>query len=126
MGDPAGNGRWVFPRAAHSAAEARQRVAEFLGDLPKDSREVVLLLTSELVTNALQHGAGPVHVALSPTQLGLRIEVHDDSDAPPRVLRPSVDALGGRGLLMVEGLASSWGFDTRHGEGKTVWFTVRS
>ncbi|MBM9438631.1 ATP-binding protein [Streptomyces bryophytorum] len=89
------------------------------------------LLATEIVTNALQHtGGGAVLTAtLSPGPARrLRVEVHDTADRrPPQRpqggLRPSDEATSGRGLLLVEALADTWGVQAR-GAGKTVWFEL--
>ena len=56
----------------------------------------------------------------------VHVEVDDESDAPPILLNPAPDAPGGRGLLLVDSLASEWGWNPRdHGKTvKTVWFVV--
>jgi len=79
-----------------------------------------VLVTDELVTNAVRHG-GPwrtCRLALTNGGATLRIEVIDGATAPPRFRRP--DSTGGRGLVLVDQLASAWGV-VRHHHGKTVW-----
>ncbi|MFI2026674.1 ATP-binding protein [Streptomyces buecherae] len=95
-------------------------------------REVIdaaALLTSELVANAVDHGTNGVqatvgvHVWCEATRL--HVEVRDPSDAPPR--RSAVSELDeqGRGLALVDALATRWGYDnTSPGPGKRVWFEV--
>jgi anti-sigma regulatory factor (Ser/Thr protein kinase) len=85
--------------------------------------EVAVLLTSELVTNAIHHGTGPVEVCLSWDDRAVRVEVSDRSSDRP-VLRPiDRDAPSGRGLLLVDSLSSGWGVEA-DGIGKTVWFRL--
>ncbi|MEU6574892.1 ATP-binding SpoIIE family protein phosphatase [Streptomyces sp. NPDC046805] len=88
-----------------------------------DSAEV---LASEVVTNALIHGDSDVDVCLRKYPDHLRVEVRD-SDAHPAMLvdlGPDEDkAEGGRGLVIVSALASSWG-NSPSGRGKTVWFEM--
>ncbi|MFC9340865.1 ATP-binding protein [Streptomyces sp. NPDC057020] len=86
--------------------------------------DVAELLTSELVTNALihtEHGA-VVTATVVPEQL--RVEVRDfvPGIAPPPV-PPADDGTHGRGLILVEALADSWGVEN-HGVGKVVWFEL--
>ncbi|MGW2939858.1 SpoIIE family protein phosphatase [Streptomyces sp. NPDC001156] len=88
-----------------------------------DSAEV---LTSEVVTNALLHGDSDVDVCLRGYPDHLRVEVRDSDSHPAMLvdLGPDEDkAEGGRGLLIVSALASSWG-NSPSGRGKTVWFEV--
>ena len=98
-------------------------MAQTMRDLPDEALETVLLLTSELVTNAVLHGAGPVSVHVAWGEGKLRVEVGDQAPELP-VLRPlDAAAPNGRGLLFVDSLSSGWGVlagDT----GKTVWFTL--
>ena len=77
-----------------------------------------LLIVTELATNALLHAGGRPVLRLSVTGTELRIEVYDDSPAPP--VRRAAGADGGWGLALVERLSSAWG-TTRHGRGKLVW-----
>src|SRR5579862_342301 len=79
-----------------------------------------LVVLSELVTNAIVHGAAPIDVRLSHQDDRIRIEVRDRADGIVAVADPGPDALGGRGLLLVRELATAWGVDGGEG-GKTVW-----
>ncbi|MFH9351953.1 ATP-binding protein [Kitasatospora sp. NPDC017646] len=84
------------------------------------------LLSSELVTNALLHTTkGAVFEAVLATDSRLRIEVQDGtSRLPGRRRDPEAEyATSGRGLLLVETLADSWGVQLR-GDGKVTWFEL--
>ncbi|GHF40637.1 hypothetical protein GCM10018790_17820 [Kitasatospora xanthocidica] len=84
------------------------------------------LLSSELVTNALLHtGKGAVFDAVLGSDHRLRIEVQDGtSRLPGRRRDPGAEyATSGRGLLLVEALADSWGVQLR-GDGKVTWFEL--
>lgn len=113
----------MLPADNRSAAVARALIAERFHDLPADLLEVLLLLTSELVTNAVRHGTGPVGVRVACGDEGVRVEVEDQSPTWPVVQAVDRDALGGRGLVLVDGLCTSWGV-LDGGAGKTVWFTL--
>ncbi|GGV23144.1 ATPase [Kitasatospora herbaricolor] len=83
----------------------------------------VLLVVSELVTNAAQHADGPVELSLTRSVLGLRVEVADCNPEPP-VLRRGGPALpGGHGLRVVDLLSWTWG-SRPHAHGKTVWSEI--
>ncbi|MEU1283369.1 ATP-binding protein [Kitasatospora sp. NPDC005856] len=87
--------------------------------------EDVLLMVSELVTNACLHApGGPREVRLHWDGARLRVEVADASPVPPR-LRPSAEAgrPGGHGLRVVDRLAAAWGSRPEDG-GKLVWLEV--
>ncbi|MFB7470115.1 ATP-binding protein [Kitasatospora sp. NPDC056184] len=89
--------------------------------------EDVLLMVSELVTNACLHTpGGPRELRLRWDTLRLRVEVSDASPEPPR-LRPSADPRrpGGHGLRVVDRLARAWG-SRPEGAGKSVWLEVPS
>jgi hypothetical protein len=93
--------------------------------IDEETVDTAVLLTSELVTNAITHGESPVTVAVSWSGGALRVEVHDKSrfmPAPWPVI-DSADAETGRGLLLVDTLASDWGFYRTPG-GKAVYFTL--
>ncbi|SEO65314.1 Anti-sigma regulatory factor (Ser/Thr protein kinase) [Actinacidiphila rubida] len=86
------------------------------------------LLTTELVTNALQHTGGGAELtatlSFGPRNL-LRIEVSDGLARKPAPGPPGGDhATSGRGLLLVEALSDAWGVHSR-GRGKVVWFELR-
>jgi hypothetical protein len=92
--------------------------------LSTDESERAVLLTSELVTNALVHSEGDQRLTVTTDADGVRVEVGDGSSDLP-VARPRDDeATDGRGLLLLEVCASSWGArpTTR---GKCVWFSIR-
>jgi anti-anti-sigma factor len=82
-----------------------------------------VLVASELVTNAVVHSQGPVRLRLELHQQRLHLAVYDQS---PRLLALAtepgdLDAEGGRGLLIVDQLASAWGVRHAPGGGKAIW-----
>lgn len=110
-------------------AQARRLVRQFLAGSSEDVVAVAQLLTSELVTNALRHGGGDIRVSLDCADGVLRVRVRDGSARHPAVREHLAgrDADSGRGLLMVEKLATSWGSTPELGSGgKTVWFRLRT
>jgi anti-sigma regulatory factor (Ser/Thr protein kinase) len=96
--------------------------------LSDELAEDVLLVVSELVTNAIRHGRPDVVLGLEPLDPGLRILVSDCGEALPiaQQLPPDPDAPSGRGLLIVASTAAAWGVRRNDGEpGKTVWADLR-
>jgi anti-sigma regulatory factor (Ser/Thr protein kinase) len=89
---------------------------------------VAVLLTSELVTNAVVHGLGPVQLVLIDDGIRLRVEISDGETAslPLTAGRPASVDVSGRGLPTVDRLADRWGSGPRRTPpGKTVWFELR-
>jgi anti-sigma regulatory factor (Ser/Thr protein kinase) len=111
-----------------AAAEARRRVRDAIRSwqVPVDL-DAALLLTSELVTNAVRHEAGQraqaVVLAIACSRGRLRVDVHDTSRSLPAVAEVPADAETGRGLLLVETLSDEWGC-YRTPAGKAVYFTL--
>jgi anti-sigma regulatory factor (Ser/Thr protein kinase) len=108
-----------------AAAEARRRVRVAIRSwqVPVDL-DAALLLTSELVTNAVRYEAGQaVVLAIACSRGRLRVDVHDTSRSRPAVAEVPADAETGRGLLLVETLSDEWGC-YRTPAGKAVYFTL--
>ena len=118
---------WVLPKEPTSPASAREHVAGACAGMSRDLLEIALLLTSELVTNAVKYGGEHILLVLRDERDIVRVEVHDDGAQSPRLGAPSHAATGGRGLLLLESLSSEWG-TSPHGPGETgkvVWFSLR-
>lgn len=115
----------ALPPVAASAARARAFVRETLDAWGLDGYDDVLLLASELVTNALLHARTPMVVRLADEDDGVvLLSVSDGNVAPPRGRRFSVESGTGRGLHLLDSLGEEWGTETRP-DGKTVWCRVR-
>jgi len=84
----------------------------------------VVLIASELVTNAVQAGATIVEIGVNVTEGRLDLVVTDDAGGWPAPTNPTPDDTAGRGLLIVEQLADAWDVAARkHGKAVTVsWF----
>jgi len=108
-----------------AAADARRQVLAtiYAWDLPVDL-DVAVLLTSELVTNAIRHEAGET-ITLTITCIcgQLRVDVHDTSCTMPVIMDAPADAEAGRGLMLVASLSTDWGVH-RTRSGKAVYFTL--
>ena len=114
-------------RDPKEAAHTRRHVAHACRGLLPDVAMNAQLMTSELFTNALECGTGPItlNVAVSPDTV--RVDVSDHSDVQPLAQRPDAGDIHGRGLLIIEHLARTWGVEMwPNGLGKSVWFTLNT
>jgi anti-sigma regulatory factor (Ser/Thr protein kinase) len=104
-------------------------LADLLADLSAEVVSDAVTLISELVTNAVLHGQPPVRISLHRTALTLRVAVDDRDPTVPESPDLPLDPtqVSGRGLFIVNRLATAWGVD-RHDApaGKTVWFTLNT
>jgi anti-sigma regulatory factor (Ser/Thr protein kinase) len=80
------------------------------------------VIVSELVTNAVCHGAGCVSFSVQSHEERVVLCVADGSSVVPRRREP--DGTGGRGLVMIEALSTGWGVRDHQG-GKQVWVELR-
>jgi anti-sigma regulatory factor (Ser/Thr protein kinase) len=114
-----------LPTAARAARRFVVGVVAMLGLVRL--QQTAVLVVSELVTNAIQHGAGRVVLRIRLGADGaLVVEVTDAADQPPVEERPAPDREDGRGLWIVGLVSDAWGVKPRHGGGKTVWAELTS
>ena len=107
-----------------SAGEARRAVESLLSRWDLDSLvDVTVLLTSEVVTNAILHARTNVVVIIVVDVPTVRVEVSDDAEQYPEMRRTDEEATSGRGMMLVDSLATAWGVRPANG-GKCVWFEV--
>lgn len=99
----------------------RNLVREALSHRADDISIDIELVVSELATNAALHGQFPVQARLLNLGTTMRVEVEDASAQLPMPLQPSPEAMTGRGLGVVNALATRWGADLVPGGGKVVW-----
>jgi anti-sigma regulatory factor (Ser/Thr protein kinase) len=108
---------------ASAVREARRKTAAVLNRwrCQRERTDDAVLVVSEVVTNAVQHGAGVVLVRLLRRRTHVRVEVQDNSPRLPVLLAVGGRAAErGRGLHIVRNLASHWG-SQRNAGGKLVW-----
>lgn len=140
--------------APTALVRAERRLADSLADLgparrwiddiletsgvAQRERRTAMLLSSELLTNALEHGGGPVTatVEIEVATSRVRVGVRDASTERPQMRNPEPHELSGRGVQFLDRLSARWGVVDhdgtevvgRHGQdvaGKTVWFELR-
>ncbi|PWI20332.1 PAS sensor protein [Streptomyces sp. Act143] len=114
---------WRVPQAVGQARRFTRRTLRSW-NVPADAQDAVLLIVSELVTNALVHTDGRVRLDLTLVNHRLRVAVADASPRTP--VKPTSigwEATGGRGILLVEAMSAAWGTVPVSG-GKQVWSEV--
>jgi serine/threonine-protein kinase RsbW len=118
--------RRVFGGTPEAVAAARAFTRDALGTVP--ALDDVVLLVSELCSNAIRHTAsghdGTFEVTISVGRGGVQISVRDEGSDQQPVVRPTEPcADGGRGLQLVRQLADRWGYRGDRG-GRVVFFAV--
>lgn len=123
-------GTWVLPLFGTSAATVRAMriwVTDHLDTLGPEHRDDVLLVATELLANAHDHGDGPRHLQLwhSLRPCTVRVEVADRNLVQPTMGTSRLPGSRGRGLLLVDRLSVTWGVlpETAH-DRKTVWAQI--
>ena len=122
-------GSLTIPGRPAEVCAARAFVTRILAATGKGrtvDSDAATLLTSELVTNAIQHTAsgadgGTVTIVVIDVADGVLIEVIDDGSAGMPVVKSDLLATGGHGLYLVQQLTAQWGY-LRDLAGTTVWF----
>jgi anti-sigma regulatory factor (Ser/Thr protein kinase) len=122
---PAKRAHLEVPAEPASAAVARR----FIGTMVAlwdcdDPEQLAVLLTSEIVANAVRHAHRDIRVDVVADNAAVRVSTTDDDPRMPRLMIVPRGATSGRGLFLVDALASAWGVDPSP-PGKTVWFELR-
>jgi len=113
-----------FEADTDSVRSVRRWVSDVASEWLLAEVETIVLLASELATNAVLHARTEYEVRVSLIEgETIRMEVFDHNSRLPSIASVPTDATSGRGLLIVQALASSWGIDN-HSDGKTVWFEL--
>ncbi|MFI1534245.1 ATP-binding protein [Streptomyces anandii] len=117
---------WRFPAHPASVRQARHAVAKSLPDVLRPHLgDDLNLLTSELVTNAIRHGAcreddDLIELVLWPADGHYWLAVSDPGTGKPEVARADKESESGRGLLLVDSLAAAWTVRPRPSRGTSV------
>ncbi len=115
----------TLPPDARSVGVARRFVRDQCDDahLGGDCCADAQLLTSELVTNAVLHGRSELCVEVTVEDQRVHVAVVDENSRLPVLVTEDLDALDGRGLVLVRSVAKAWGIQERAGS-KAVWFEL--
>lgn len=118
--------RWTLTPDLTAPARARQLTGQALTGTPDDTVDTAQLLVTEIVSNAVAHGVGPVDLVIETGPHEIRVSVHDHGPGLPMVVAPPPLSEFGRGLHIVQSLADDWGVDPGDGDspGKHVWFRL--
>jgi DNA-binding NarL/FixJ family response regulator len=109
--------------SAAAPGQARHFVRGLLGDTDASVLSTVELLVTELVTNAIVHASSTPTVDVFVAADNVRVAVRDDDPSMPRPRRPDPNKAGGRGMVLLDELATTWGADPDD-DGKVVWFEI--
>jgi anti-sigma regulatory factor (Ser/Thr protein kinase) len=128
LGTPRKRLRIAIAGGSRAPERARSWIESAASWLPAELESTLLLLTCELVNNAVRHGgAGEDHVIeleLSSLDAGrVRVQVSDPGvgfEHTPR--NAPLDEEGGWGLVLIESMAESWGVE--QDAGTRVWFEL--
>jgi anti-sigma regulatory factor (Ser/Thr protein kinase) len=108
-----------LPCESTAPGRARRQVRERLrGRIPADVLGDLLLVVSELVTNAIRHAQSPCTLLVVVEDGSLVVEVHDQGGWPRRTTFGRPDPP--RGLGLVQSVSARWGVERTDG-GKCVW-----
>jgi anti-sigma regulatory factor (Ser/Thr protein kinase) len=113
----------ALPHSPRSASLARAIVRDALPGVSLSTVETAQMLASELATNAVLHARSMLVMHVSVAEDRLWVGVEDLSPDYPLPRQPSADAEDGRGLMLLDALASAWGW-ARTPVGKQVWFEL--
>ena len=111
------------PRGTHAATVARKLAqTRFAGHLPAQQLDDLLVVVSELTSNAVLHGAGEIRLRVSVEDGCVYGEVIDEGTGFVQDVHVrGIDDVGGKGLVIVAALAEQWGI---HEGSSHVWFEL--
>jgi anti-sigma regulatory factor (Ser/Thr protein kinase) len=117
---------WPLAHDIRAPARARRILRDTLTGygIAATTVDEIALLASELVTNAVVHGREPHELRCRVGDVEIEVAVTDRSNRHPVVAYPSPSDAHGRGLSLVDRLASDWGVSPEPAGGKAVWFLL--
>lgn len=113
-----------FPGEPTSIGRARRYVAALLDGLDDALLDPIVVMVSELATNAVRHARTDFTVTVERIGETVRVGVHDEGGGEPRARDARPHEHTGRGLMIVRECSDDWGIEPDGRGGKQVWFTV--
>lgn len=114
-----------FDAAARSVAQCRRFALDATSDLDQSARDAMVLMVSELATNAILHAGTGFVVQIERTDGRVKVTVADEGRGTPVLRQPDVRQLHGRGLQVVRELSDDWGtVAATDGKSTAVWFSL--
>jgi anti-sigma regulatory factor (Ser/Thr protein kinase) len=113
----------VFTPTVEEVSRARSFARDLLSDWGIEADDVILVV-SELAANAIRHADSEFEVSLRNAGDAIVVEVTDSAASLPVLLTAPPTLMAGRGLLIVDQLARSWGVRRTPEGGKTVWAEI--
>ncbi|RDI34397.1 histidine kinase-like protein [Lentzea flaviverrucosa] len=109
-----------------NVAGVRHLTRDVLRHISNDDLEDVLLVVTELVSNAFDHGEAPrlMRLTVTPRPYVVRCEVDDAAERLPVLGRSRSGGFRGRGMVLVDELATAWGVVPGN-DFKTVWAELK-
>jgi anti-sigma regulatory factor (Ser/Thr protein kinase) len=113
-----------IPGSPDAPGEARAALRRSHPELPPELMQLIVLLASELVSNAVKHAnADSIGLRFQVSPRNVRVDVIDEGPGFARaVIRPGPSGVGGWGLHLVDELSTRWGIVG--GQGGRVWFEI--
>jgi anti-sigma regulatory factor (Ser/Thr protein kinase) len=117
--------RWSFPPSVSAPAWSRSWFGDRCRQWGLEQSEIydALVVVNELVSNAVDHAGTEAHLDVALAGSALQLRVRDHCPEAPRLQPHDTHASRGRGLQMVDALATRWGW-SQHADGKTGWATL--
>lgn len=113
-----------FDDTEASVGDSRRFVASATADAPAAVRDAIVLMVSELATNAIVHAGGGFAVRVERDDGSIHVTVTDQGTGTPAVQHPDEHQPHGRGLRIVDELSDEWGTEDTADHGKAVWFRI--
>jgi anti-sigma regulatory factor (Ser/Thr protein kinase) len=114
----------VFPPQVDSVAEVRSFARAATRGLEPSLQDDVVLMVSELATNALLYAKGSIDVTVDCNDEGVYVAVADGGTGRPRLQPTDLLRPFGRGLRIVDELSDDWGSSRSDDGGTVVWFRL--